>query len=264
MVHHSAAWAFHCDGANAAPMSIPARPSIVVLHGAMGSAATMKPLTDELQRYVDVRAIDLPAHGGRPIPERLSIPEMADDALVQIDRLAARPTFVFGYSAGALVALRLARLFPERFAGVSTLAAKYVFDATTIAHWKHAASKERLKKPELKRDAVLAERHAPQDWTMLADVVCAMFQDWELHPPVTVEELRSLTQPALMFCSDADQLVSADEARALGALVPNGRVVFFRGQSHPLEVVPVAPIAKAIGDWMNEIQSQAAAPSSAT
>ena len=233
-------------------MSIPGRASIVVLHGAMGSAATMKPLVDELERYVDVRAINLPGHGGRPIPPRMSIPQLADDVLAQIGQGDGTPTFVFGYSAGALVALRLARLFPERFAGVSTLAAKYVFDKTTIAHWSYAASKERLNKPEINRGPVLAERHAPQDWTVLSDVICEMFEDWEVHPPVTVDELRSIAQPALMFCSDKDQLVSVEEARALGALVPTSRVVFFRGQSHPLEVVPVAPIAKAIGDWTRE------------
>ncbi|MGH7660773.1 MAG: alpha/beta fold hydrolase [Vulcanimicrobiaceae bacterium] len=236
-------------------MIIPERASIVVLHGAMGSAATMKPLVDELERFVRVRAIDLIAHGGRPIPERLSIPDMADDALAQIGESDGTPTFVFGYSAGALVALRLARYTPERFAGMCTLAAKYVFDQTTIAHWTHAATPERLKRPELKRDSVLAERHAPQDWTELADVICRMFRDWALHPPVTTEELQRISLPALMFCSDKDQLVSVDETRALGALIPNSSVVFFRGQSHPLEIVPVAPIAKAIGDWIGQVSA---------
>jgi pimeloyl-ACP methyl ester carboxylesterase len=224
----------------------------------MGSAATMKPLTAELERYVDVRAIDMPAHGGRPIPERLSISDMADDVRAQIGESDGTPTFLFGYSAGALVAFHLARYFPGRFAGVSTLAAKYIFDKNTIAHWVHAASVERLKRPELKRDAVLTERHAPQDWTELSEVICRMFRDWELHPPITAQELQAIALPALMFGSDKDPLVTVDESRAIGALIPSSRVVFFRGQSHPLEVVPVAPIAKAIGDWVKEVSSRCA------
>ncbi len=234
-------------------MSAPGRARVIVLHGALGAAASMRPLVGALQPHADVRALDMLGHAGRPVPRRLSVKDLAEDAIAQAGEQSDSPAFIFGYSAGACVALYLARYFARHFAGVCTLAAKYVFDRRTIAHWTYLTDPERLKRPELKRAPVLADLHRPQDWVAVALANRRMFQEWERRPPLTPDELRGISLPALMFCSDDDQLVSADEARALGALVPKSRVVFFRGQSHPLDVVPVAAIAKAIADWIGAI-----------
>jgi len=230
-------------------MSDAARPRLVVLHGAMGSAATMRPLIDAIGQNAEVHALNLLGHGGRPVPKQLSIEHLAADVLAQLDGSSIGRAFVFGYSSGACLALYLARHVPRRFTGVITLAAKYRFDPATVSQWTRLADPARVSQDNRRADA-LARTHHPQDWRPIAEVNCRMFREWGRRPPLAAEAIAQIAIPALICSSDSDQLVSAEETSALGALIGSSRVVFFHGQSHPLSIVPIAAIARAVAEWM--------------
>ena len=237
-------------------MSSQQRPAVVLLHGANASGSIMRPLADALRPHVEVFAPDLLGHGGRPVPERLTIEALAADVLVYLDSNKVNRTFVFGFSSGGSLALYLARHFPQRVIGVATLAAKYVFDKRTIAHWTHLTDPERLGRPGNKRAQELTETHQPQNWIDVTNNNRRMFEEFGRKPPLSEADLRAITVPAILFSSDQDQIVPLEEVLALGKLIPDARTVIFRGQCHPFSVVPFAAMSIAIRNWMDDVLSR--------
>jgi pimeloyl-ACP methyl ester carboxylesterase len=195
-------------------------------------------------------------HGGRPIPEALAIEDIAADVIAYFDERGIAKPIVFGYSSGGFVALYLARHFPERVAGVCTLAAKYIFDEKTISHWTYLANPDRLA-PRNKRVEELSKSHHPQDWRLVTLAIRKWFVELGRTPPLSEDDFRAIRQPVLVFSSNEDQIVPVEETIALGNLVPNARVVLFKGQSHPFDVVPIDAIGKAICNWIGEVQAGA-------
>jgi len=224
---------------------------VLVLHGSNGSAAEMEPLTAALRAYVpDARAIDLLGHGGRPVPERFSTRAFAEDVVAWLDRERIDRTTVLGYSTGGYLALYLARHFPERIERAVALATKYVFDASSIAHWVHLAQPERLKLRGGPRLANLQRFHAPQSWEAVTLANARYFEDLGREPPLSDRDLGSIRPRVMLVSSDRDQLVPWKEMLDLRRLIPGCHLAMFYGGAHPIAAVPVMGVARAIGQWV--------------
>ncbi len=230
-------------------------PILVMLHGANGSGETLLPLADALRPFAHVETPNLIGHGGRPVPERLSLTEMAEDVMAYLDRRQIERAFVFGYSFGGYLALYLARHFPQRLGGVCLLAVKQIFDAATIQRWTYLADPERLRQPGNPRPAELAQRHHPQDWAAVMTINRNLFLELGDHPALTEGDLLSMSLPALILSSDQDQIVPLPETLALGNLIQGSRVGIFSGQAHPLLACPIPALANAIGTWLEEVEA---------
>ena len=217
----------------------------------------MNPLADALRPHMEVSAPNLLGHGGRPIPDRLTIEDTATDVIAYLDQNDIGQTFLFGYSTGGLLALYLARHFPERFTGVCGLAAKYVFDQRTVTHWTHLTNPDRYRRHETDRALELAERHHPENWVEVLNRLRDMFVQLGQRAPISEDDLRAIRVPVLLFASDQDQIVPLEESLALGELIPGAKLVLFKGQSHPFNIVPVAPIVVAMRNWMGEVSAAA-------
>ena len=229
------------------------RATIVLIHGANGSGATMKPLADGLDPHVGVFAPNLLGQGGRP-PQEITVENMVADLIEQLDAANISRSFIFGYSSGGILALYIARHFPERVIGVSALAPKYIFDRRTVSHWTYLANPERVKTVP-NRAQELAETHQPQNWEDVVNNTRRFFESLGRKPPLSEADLREIRAPSLLFASNQDQVVPFAESVALGKLIPNARTVIFSGQCHPLHVVPFAAIAVAIRNWIDEVQA---------
>jgi 3-oxoadipate enol-lactonase len=90
-------------------------PPVVLLHGLGSSSADWPEQQAALADRYRVVAVDLPGHGGSPLPDGpLTIEGMARDVAALLVRLELRPAHVLGLSLGACVALRLALEAPGR------------------------------------------------------------------------------------------------------------------------------------------------------
>jgi pimeloyl-ACP methyl ester carboxylesterase len=230
-------------------------PILVMLHGANGSGETMLPLADALRPFAQVETPNLLGHGGRPVPERLSMPELADDVVAYLDSRQIARAYLFGYSFGGYLALYLARHFPQRLDGICVLAVKYVFDEPTVKRWTHLTNPERLRRPGSPRPAELTRTHFPQDWAAITTINQNLFKEFGANPPLTEADLRSLALPAFVVSADQDQLVPLPETHALGKLIPGSLVGIFSGEAHPLLACPIPALASAIGKWLGEVEA---------
>lgn len=112
--------------------------TIVMLHGWAMHSGMWRQFAEMLSEQYRVICIDLPGHGLSPEIECFEL-----DAICQqiAPVLQGKQVSLLGWSMGALVAIRLARLFPDQVESLLLLAANPKFVASH--HW-HGVSEETL------------------------------------------------------------------------------------------------------------------------
>jgi pimeloyl-ACP methyl ester carboxylesterase len=226
--------------------------TIVVLHGANGCAREMEPLAAPLREHGRVIVHDLPGHGGRELPDRLSIQGAAADVVARLDREGIERAVVVGYSFGGYTAIYLASRHPERVLGACSIAAKFVFDPQTINYWTYLAQPDRLARPGNPRAAEMLAAHGPY-WQAVTLANAVFFGDLGAKAPMSEDDLRAVSRPVLLVSSNRDHIVKWEETLAAGRLIPGARLAMFYGLAHPLRNVPVTRVGAVIGQWMREV-----------
>jgi 2-succinyl-6-hydroxy-2,4-cyclohexadiene-1-carboxylate synthase len=95
-------------------------PTVLFLHGFMGSSADWRGVMTALGDRAFCIAVDLPGHGaslGLP-PDAYTIEGATGAVITTLDRLEIARTVVAGYSMGGRLALYLALRYPDRCAGL--------------------------------------------------------------------------------------------------------------------------------------------------
>lgn len=225
-------------------------PNLIILHGSRGTHKEMLPFAEAMTKVSVPRAFDLLGHGGRQIPERFTIRDMAFDILQQMDHQAIETAYLFGYSIGGYIALYLARHAPERILGVCTLATKFVFDQQTVKLFTHLSSVERIR---IHRQALMDELHPGQDWSRLVNGLAQLYRNLGQTPELTESDLCNITIPSLIISAHEDQLVPWVESLQLAYLIPKGQGFTFAGQAHPFSIIPVPFLASTISKWLESL-----------
>ena len=89
------------------------RPTLVLLHGFLGSAADWQPVLPALEPHFHCLALDLPGHGDNRFP--LSQGPGFDEVCLHLESQLPHHSFhLLGYSLGGRIALHLAQRRPER------------------------------------------------------------------------------------------------------------------------------------------------------
>ncbi len=227
---------------------------MILLHGANSAGIELAPLVEALRPYATVRTPNLLGHGGRPIPERITMRDMAEDLVAWMDAEGVAADVIGGYSIGGTLALYMARHHPRRVRGAITLATKPLFDADTTRRLVHLVDHERLRRvrfPWGMRIDELARMHAPNTWQDVADLAGRLFASLGEVPPLPQAQLRAIRVPVMVVSSNLDQLVPWEETLALGRFIPDSHVAMFHGPAHPLRAIPLLPVARVMDEWMS-------------
>ena len=224
------------------------RPPMLILHGVNGCATEMQPWRDALSEDFEVALLNLVGHGGREIPEALTMERYAKDLLHQMDKQGLQAPVIMGYSFGGVVALYLAIHHPERVSAVITVATQWVYDAEAVRHVTHLLQVSRLTALVHRREH-LSRIHHPSDWRLLAQRLSAMYSSFLHQAPVTEDELKAVSCPCLVLSGSADPITSADETIALHRSLSGSEIAMYSGVAHPPQKVPVAGLKRAVAAW---------------
>ena len=223
------------------------KPTLLLLHGALGSPATLDPLAALLADDFTLHTLAFAGHGGRAVEAAtFSLGHFADEVLEYLAARVAGPAHVFGYSMGGYAALLAASRAPARFASISTLGTKLDWSAES------AAAEIRLLDPEKMLTKVpafaetLRRRHAPADWADVLRATAALMTAAGAAPPLPVEALAALRVPVQVLVGDADHTAASPAGLAMAARLPIGRVEVLANTPHPLERVKLAELAARI------------------
>ncbi|HNL39691.1 MAG: alpha/beta fold hydrolase [Saprospiraceae bacterium] len=214
-------------------------PPLLLLHGALGSAEQFEALMPRLPEDRSIWALNLPGHGGLPLPGQLSMPLFAQAILDFLDREAWDEADIFGYSMGGYAALQFALLHPDRVRGIVTLGTK--FDWTPDSAAREIAlldpAKIEAKMPQFASE--LAERHAPTDWKTLVNATAGLLHDLGNGAALTQADFARIEAPVVIMRGELDQMVTEDESRQVAEWLPDGMYEPLEGTKHLWEQVDV-------------------------
>jgi pimeloyl-ACP methyl ester carboxylesterase len=240
-------------------MSSP-RPHILVIHGALGSAAQMQPIADGLASLGEPVLVELPGHGETPLEPgaSYSIASFADALALKVARLReaapdAGPPVVFGYSMGGYVALALEAREPGSLAAVLTLGTKFEWTPEIAEREASRLDPERMRAKVPQFAATLEERHAGAGgWTGTLEATAVFLRRLGERPLLNEPELRSIAARVRVGVGDRDVTVGVDESLRVSRQLSHGSLAVLPNTPHPLEQVDSALLAsvirKAIGE----------------
>lgn len=215
---------------------------IILLHGALGSAAQFGDLGKLLEGHFEVHLLNLPGHGGGDTAH-FSIPSFArfvEDYI--LEKGLERPA-IFGYSMGGYVALYLAKENPELLRCICTLATKFHWDEAT------AAKEVKLLNPEAMETKVplfaeaLKQRHQPSNWKAVVQQTATLLKGLGENNLLKGADYTSITTPVLVMLGDRDKMVSLEETVAVAKALPFGELAVLPNTPHPWEGVDAAIVA---------------------
>jgi len=225
---------------------------LLMLHGALGSKATLAPLSQILAKDFTVFTIDFIGHGQDDrMPDKFVMDYFVEDVLTFMDRHQLNKVSVFGYSMGGYVALKMAAKYPDKISKIVTLGTKF--------HWTHesALHETRFLNPQKVKEKVpafaetLRQRHEHHDWEELMMKTAQMMLGLGNGESLSTKELDDINCPVKIMVGDQDNMVSAEESQRIASQLHNATCQILLNTTHPLEQVYLGSLASEIREFLD-------------
>lgn len=226
--------------------------TLLLIHGFPLDRTIWSKQITALSSSYRVVAPDLRGHGQSAAPSGpYSVDLMAQDIVATLDALEIDKAVWVGHSMGGYITLAGWRLAPERFAGMGLIATQHLADSIE-ARQKRYDLIERVKK-EGAEAAVNPKLFAPdtpedtqhyQDALQIMRLTPAEGIIGALHAmatrPDSTDTLKTVTVPGLVLAGKEDQIIPAERAAQMAAVLPDEDWVMVDGAGHMpmLEQVP--------------------------
>lgn len=223
---------------------------IVILHGALGSASQLDPVTSSLeQNGYTVFSFNFSGHGGKPFQSEFGIEQFAEDVLLELNNRALTKVRIFGYSMGGYVALWLAKNHPHRVEKIITLGAKFDWSVESALKETKKLNAEKIleKVPAFAR--ILEHRHTPNDWKLLLQKTSDMMLKLGERPLLTKEILNKIPQPTLISLGDQDDMADRNYSQQVATFLPAGKFQLLENTPHPIEKVDLKKLIELISSF---------------
>ncbi len=212
--------------------------NLLLLHGALGAASMMEPLSERLSGSgFAPQTLNFSGHGGAPFAEGFGIGQFAEEVLRFMDENGIEKADIFGYSMGGYVALNLASQYPDRVGRIITLATKFDWTPEGAERETKMLDPEKIETKVPAFAQQLADRHAPNDWKLLLRKTADMMLELGQRPLLPPAVLSKINHPCLICLGDADQMVSLAETTQAADALPNGQLRVLEQTPHPFEKV---------------------------
>jgi aminoacrylate hydrolase len=247
-------------------------PPLILSSGLGGSASYWKPNIPTLAEHFHVIAYDHRGTGrsDRALPERHSISDMADDALIVMDDLGLRQAHFMGHALGGIIGLAVAIQAPERLDRVVVVNGWAKLDPMTARCFDVRLDILRDSGPEAFIRAQPLFLY-PADWISVHDAALNIEAQHQLADFSGVENverrvaalrawnpgnaLRAVTNPVLVLATSDDLLVPSHTARDLCDLLPHHtRMLQFHG-GHAASVTEPEDFHDRVLPWLKGDES---------
>lgn len=219
---------------------------LLLLHGALGSAAQLEPLQTQLTPHFTVQTLNFSGHGGKPPAGDFSIAAFADEVLAFLNENKIQQVNIFGYSMGGYVALHLAKHYPERVGKIFTLGTKFDWNPATAEREVKMLNPAKIQEKVPLFAEALAKRHQPNDWKEVVTKTAAMLHDLGHGAALEAQDFTNIQHPVTIGIGSQDNMVSLEESEATANMIPNGRLLLFSEFKHPIEQANFTTLADAI------------------
>lgn len=221
------------------------RKSILLLHGALGSAQQFDQLAKALSSSFDVHSFSFEGHGGVDSSRPFTMNHFVENVIDFMDAHQIKTASIFGYSMGGYVALTMASRHPEKVEKIVTLGTK--FDWTP----EFAASEVRKLNPEKIEEKVprfadhLKRTHEPLDWKEVVRDTANMMTGLGENNPLA-QNYSTISAPTLIALGSLDNMSTEAESRSVAAQLSKGNFKLIPNLEHPIEKADANELAQLI------------------
>ena len=222
---------------------------LLLLHGALGSAAQFDALRPLLPADRPVYALNFPGHGGVRAGGPFSMDYFSSAVLHFLDENNHPQADIFGYSMGGYVALYTAWKHPGRIGRIMTLGTKMDWSPDTAAGMNRMFDPEKIRAKVPQFADLLAKAHTPLDWESVCVNTAAFLQDLVNGQGLPAAAFAQIACPAAIGWGELDNVVTREESRDAAETLPNGRLEIFQGFKHPIEQVDFVLLAERLREF---------------
>lgn len=255
-------------------------PSMLLLHGTGAGTHSWTAMVDCLQERFETISVDLPGHGftQSPIGFRPTLRNVSRALLALLSDMDVEPACIVGHSAGAAIALTLARhcgIEPnllvsingalKPFDGMMRTIAPLTARAATfggLAAWmvsRSSASPRQIgslvagigsdpERVDLKRYSILLSRHGHIQGAL------SMMANWDLTS--MMEDCRQLSVPVLFIAGEDDRAVASSVSAQAARRTPKGSYLGLQGLGHLAHEESPKAVAEAIMEEWDRVMTQ--------
>jgi pimeloyl-ACP methyl ester carboxylesterase len=227
------------------------KPALILLHGGLGDAKLMTPLSEHLNDAYQVICPDFPGHGSNSNVAVIFSIDHFTDFLQQIilDHDLHRP-IVFGYSMGGYVALNHVLKYPGRLGKVVTYGTKFRWnpDEATLQSQYLKPQKMEEKVPHFVQ--LLQNRHGDQ-WQQVVLRTADLINELGQEPPLTPRTVQRIDIPTYILLGNEDKIVTIEESERLVACIPDATFRHIKGLHHEIEKVDPAILASHLKNCLS-------------
>lgn len=220
---------------------------IIVLHGALGSQAQLKPVKELLSQFYEVYGFDFSGHGGSPFKPEFSINQFSAELEAFVLRHNLNNTAVFGYSMGGFAALNLAKDNPGLLGEIITLGTKFDWNEESASKEVKHLIPEKIEEKVPHFAQVLKERHAPIDWKENMQKTAQMMLDLGAGGSI---EFAKVSNKVLLMLAEEDSMVSVEETKTVDQILPNSSFKLLKNSKHPIEKVDLSALVSEITSFL--------------
>lgn len=219
---------------------------VLFLHGALGTAHQMVPLTANLEKDLECHSITFEGHGelgrsGRPF----KIQTFADNVLDFMDGNGIEKADIFGYSMGGYVGLYLSKIAPERVGRIATLG--------TVLVWtpEGSSSEAALLNPDKIAEKVpafaemLSKSH-PHGWREVVEKTRELLLRLGESPPLNAEDWSDMKHKVRLYVGDRDTTAGLDHTVEVYRQLSDAELGVLPATPHPIHKVDVNHLARSL------------------
>ncbi len=214
------------------------KPNLLLLHGALGCKDSFQALLPLLTPDFNVKAMNLPGHGGLALPETgllVDVLVTSVENFIETEFPGLDPVFVFGYSLGGYLGLLASKTPDSRIAGVLTLATKLDWNED-IAHAEVQKLNPTLLEEKLPHFvSEITKQHHPTDWKLLVTAVADMLQELGKRKLLDTSALSSVHVLCRLMLGDRDKMVGFEETLHAYRSIPGASLVMLPNTPHSIE-----------------------------
>lgn len=254
-------------------------PPVLLIQGVGAIGNTWKPQIEGLAARYTVVAFDNRGIGrSRILDGRLTIEDMAADALALLDALGLERVHVAGHSMGGVIAQALALSAPARVRSLAFLCtfARGQDGAKMTLPMLVTAMRLRIGTRAMRRNAflglIMPERYLRQvDRAELAGVLHPLFgHDLAEQPAIAMKQLRAMAKydassrlgslahiPTLVVSAAEDRIAPPANGRAIAAAIPGARYVALSDSGHGVTIHRAEEVNALLADHFDRAEQGA-------
>lgn len=222
------------------------KPTLLMLHGALGTKDFCLPLLPYLTQHFQVIHFDFKGHGeDNWAGENLSIELFAAQIQAFLQTNEIEKPFVFGYSMGGYTAMYLEKKYPNTFAGIITFGTIYNWTPENAKRQVAQMNWEKIQQKVPHFAQVMRQIHGEKVGNLFS-VLGNMLLGMGENPLLTSEDFTKIDIPVWVGVGDKDNNVSIDETLDVYRKLAKGSLFVLPNTPHAFEKVDIEAISNII------------------